>query len=39
MDFSLFYFAADAGQAGANPYRLLLEGARYADKHGFAGQR
>lgn len=42
MDFSLFYFAsedASAGTAteGAAPerYRLLLEGARFADQHGF----
>lgn len=30
---SLFYFAAGAG--GDDPYRLLLEGARFADEHGF----
>lgn len=36
MDFSLFYFAADAGEAGTNRYRLLLEGAKYADAHGFS---
>jgi natural product biosynthesis luciferase-like monooxygenase protein len=36
MDFSLFYFAADAGGPGENRYRLLLEGARFADQHGFA---
>ena len=36
MDFSLFYFAADAGESGGNRYRLLLEGARFADRHGFA---
>jgi natural product biosynthesis luciferase-like monooxygenase protein len=35
MEFSLFYFAADAGDAG-NKYRLLLEGAKYADRNGFA---
>jgi natural product biosynthesis luciferase-like monooxygenase protein len=35
LDFSLFYFAADAsGQT--NKYRLLLEGAKFADKNGFA---
>ena len=37
MDFGLFYFAAETGaapQGGA--YRLLLEGARFADEHGFA---
>jgi natural product biosynthesis luciferase-like monooxygenase protein len=36
MDFSLFYFSADAGEAGSNRYRLLLEGAKYADAHGFS---
>jgi natural product biosynthesis luciferase-like monooxygenase protein len=36
MDFSLFYFSADAGEAGGNRYRLLLEGAKYADAHGFS---
>ncbi|WP_338673514.1 MupA/Atu3671 family FMN-dependent luciferase-like monooxygenase [Streptomyces sp. SCSIO 30461] len=38
MDFSLFYFADDSvscpdGDAGR--YELLLEGARFADQHGF----
>jgi natural product biosynthesis luciferase-like monooxygenase protein len=33
--FSLFYFAnADSG-SGADKYRLLMEGARFADEHGF----
>lgn len=37
MDFSLFYFAAEAGETtGENKYRLLLEGAQFADQHGFA---
>ena len=36
MDFSLFYFAADAGEDGASRYRLLLEGAKYADAHDFS---
>ena len=36
MDFSLFYFAADAGADQGNKYRLLLEGARYADRNGFS---
>ncbi len=36
MDFSLFYFAsADDGQ-DADKYRLLIEGAKFADTHGFA---
>ena len=35
MDFSLFYFAS-AGQAAAeDSYRLLIEGAKFADRHGF----
>ncbi|WP_306213692.1 MupA/Atu3671 family FMN-dependent luciferase-like monooxygenase [Actinoplanes sp. RD1] len=34
MDFSLFYFADDADSG--DRYRLLLEGARFADTHGFA---
>ncbi len=33
--FSLFYFSADAGAAGREGYRLLLEGARFADRNGF----
>ena len=33
MRFSLFYFSAEAG--GDAPYRLLTEGARFADRHGF----
>ena len=37
MDFSLFYFAADAAEREAgNRYRLLLEGAKFADQHGFS---
>ena len=42
MQFGLFYFAADAGDAadaretGDRRYRLLIEGARYADQHGFS---
>lgn len=37
IDFSLFYFASDEGGAdGAEKYRLLLDGARFADEHGFA---
>lgn len=35
MQISLFYFADDASATGAS-YRLLLEGARYADRHGLA---
>ncbi|MGZ4765262.1 MAG: MupA/Atu3671 family FMN-dependent luciferase-like monooxygenase, partial [Ilumatobacteraceae bacterium] len=36
MEFSLFYFAADAGGPARDRYRLLLEGAKFADQHGFA---
>jgi natural product biosynthesis luciferase-like monooxygenase protein/amino acid adenylation domain-containing protein/FkbM family methyltransferase len=36
IDFSLFYFASDAGESGSDRYRLLLEGARFADRNGFA---
>ena len=36
MDFSLFYFSGDEDEgAGSAKYRLLLEGARFADEHGF----
>lgn len=36
MDFSLFYFADSAGAAANDRYRLLIEGAKFADTHGFA---
>jgi natural product biosynthesis luciferase-like monooxygenase protein len=35
IGFSLFYFASDEGEKNAGKYRLLLEGARFADTHGF----
>lgn len=36
MDFSLFYFSGDASTgAGSDRYRLLLDGARFADRHDF----
>jgi natural product biosynthesis luciferase-like monooxygenase protein len=35
LDFSLFYFASDQGPPGPDKYRLLLEGARFADENGF----
>ncbi|MCS7482430.1 MupA/Atu3671 family FMN-dependent luciferase-like monooxygenase [Umezawaea endophytica] len=36
MDLSLFYFTADAGeQSTPDAYRLLLEGAKFADDNGF----
>ncbi len=34
MDFSLYYWGNDDG-AGRDKYRLLLEGARFADENGF----
>ncbi|MFT3724659.1 MAG: LLM class flavin-dependent oxidoreductase [Hyphomonadaceae bacterium] len=37
MDFSLFYFAAGQGSSGpGGAYRLLLEGAKFADTHDFS---
>jgi natural product biosynthesis luciferase-like monooxygenase protein len=36
MDFSLFYFASDDNTGGDDIYELLLEGARFADEHGFS---
>ena len=36
MDMSLFYFASDEGERAADKYRLLLDGARFADTHGFS---
>ena len=35
ITFSLFYFASDEGEHSQDKYRLLLEGARFADQHGF----
>jgi natural product biosynthesis luciferase-like monooxygenase protein len=38
MDFSLFYFSADEAENAKTPdgkYRLLLDGARFADANGF----
>jgi natural product biosynthesis luciferase-like monooxygenase protein len=36
LDFSLFYFADDNAALGDDKYRLYLEGAKFADRHGFA---
>ena len=36
IDFSLFYFSSDEAQGGDNKYRLLLDGARFADANGFS---
>lgn len=35
LGFSLFYFANDAGETPDNKYRMLLDGARFADANGF----
>ena len=35
MDFSLFYFADDRAAVG-DRYRILIEGSRFADTHGFS---
>lgn len=35
MDFSLFYFSADSEEHTTNKYRLLLEGSKWGDDHGF----
>ncbi|MCB9878218.1 MAG: LLM class flavin-dependent oxidoreductase [Planctomycetes bacterium] len=35
ISFSMFYFASDEGEHKQDKYRLLLEGARFADQHGF----
>ncbi|MGW5231253.1 MupA/Atu3671 family FMN-dependent luciferase-like monooxygenase [Streptomyces nodosus] len=36
MDFSLFYFANDSDELERNRYQLLLNGAKFADRHGFS---
>lgn len=33
--FSLFYFASDNGARAGDKYKLLMEGAQYADRNGF----
>lgn len=35
VEFSLAYFASDSNTPGSGQYRLLLEGARFADRNGF----
>lgn len=35
MEFSLFYFSSDQNGGTGDAYRLLTEGARFADEHGF----
>lgn len=36
MEFGLFYFANDSTENEGNRYRMLLEGAKFADENGFA---
>ncbi|MFL9906608.1 MupA/Atu3671 family FMN-dependent luciferase-like monooxygenase [Paraburkholderia sp. RL17-337-BIB-A] len=36
LEFSLFYFANEGAGAARDRYRLLLEGAKFADVHGFS---
>ena len=36
MEFSLFYFSGDGSTTNRDKYRLLIEGAKFADRHGFA---
>jgi natural product biosynthesis luciferase-like monooxygenase protein len=36
MDFSLFYFASNEEKVSGGKYRLLIEGAKFADQHGFS---
>src|SRR5262249_3369310 len=35
IDFSLFYFASAEQGAAEDSYKLLIEGAKFADRHGF----
>lgn len=35
VSFSMFYFASDEGEHADDKYRLLLEGAKFADQNGF----
>ncbi|HEU4963755.1 MAG TPA: MupA/Atu3671 family FMN-dependent luciferase-like monooxygenase [Bacilli bacterium] len=36
MQFSLFYFASDENEDEDDKYRLLIEGAKFADRNGFS---
>lgn len=36
MDFSLFYFANNSRELDGDRYRLLLDGAKFADRNGFS---
>jgi natural product biosynthesis luciferase-like monooxygenase protein/thioester reductase-like protein len=35
MDFSLFYFSSNEAEFAEDKYRLLIEGAKFADQHNF----
>jgi len=35
ISFSMFYFASDEGEHASDKYRLLIDGARFADENGF----
>ncbi len=36
IEFSLFYFASDDRESAEDKYKLLIEGAKFADRHGFS---
>ncbi len=36
MDFGLFYFSSYANEKGSDNYRILIEGAKFADENGFS---
>lgn len=36
MQFGLFYFSGDGSTDDVDKYRLLIEGAKFADRHGFS---
>ena len=36
LDFSLFYFASDTADMTGDKYHVLMEGAKFADQHGFS---
>lgn len=36
MEYSLMFFSADANAGAGKTYELVLEGARFADRHGFS---
>jgi natural product biosynthesis luciferase-like monooxygenase protein len=36
VNFSLYFFSGDGSKAADDKYRLVLEGAKFADRHGFS---